>query len=61
MDDCWKLKNKEKRNGKSSNRNKSEEGDVLIAFASCVSIKDEWFLDSTRSYHLCINRDCFNA
>jgi hypothetical protein len=31
IEDCWKLKNKEKRNGKSSNRNRSEDdGKVSI-------------------------------
>jgi hypothetical protein len=73
IEDCW-IKNKEKRNGKSSNMNRSEDdgkpsiasensyqGVVLIAFAGCVSIKDEWILDSTSSYHVCTSRDYFNA
>jgi hypothetical protein len=53
IEDCWKLENKEKRNGKSSKRNISKDDDnvfvaseisnqddVLIAFDGCVSIKD---------------------
>jgi hypothetical protein len=74
IEDFCKLKNKEKRNSKSSNRNRSEDdgkasiasenfdqGDVLIAFAGCISIKDEWILDSACSYHVCTNKDYFSA
>jgi hypothetical protein len=67
--DCWKLKNKEKRKNKSQQDGKatvasgdsSDSGDVLIAFAGCVSINSKWILDSTCSYHVCINKDWFST
>jgi hypothetical protein len=65
IEDCWKLKNKGKRKNKSQEDDKatvvsgdsSDSGDVLIAFAGCVSMNSEWILDSACSYHVCINRD----
>jgi hypothetical protein len=65
IDDCWKLKNKEIRKNKSQEDGNvvvasgdiSNSGDVLIAFAGCVSINFEWILDSACSYHVCINKD----
>jgi hypothetical protein len=64
IEDCWKLKNKEKRKNKSQEDDKatvasgdsSDSGDVLIAFGGCVSMNSEWILDSACSYHVCINR-----
>jgi hypothetical protein len=68
IEDCWKLKNKEKRKNKSGDDGKVvvasgdfDNGDVLIAFAGCVSMNSEWILDSTCSYHVCINKDWFNT
>jgi hypothetical protein len=69
------LKNKEKRNGTNRSKNKleddgkaavmsgdsSDNGDVLIAFISCVSMNFEWILDSACSYHICINKDWFST
>jgi hypothetical protein len=69
------LKNKEKRNGTNRSKNKleddgktavmsgdsSDNGDVLIAFISCVSMNSEWILDSACSYHICINKDWFST
>jgi hypothetical protein len=56
IEDCWKLKNKEKRKNKLGDDGKaavasgdSDNGDVLIAFAGCVSMNSEWILDSTCS------------
>jgi hypothetical protein len=57
------LKNKEKRknklgdDGKAVASSDSYNGDVLIAFASCVSMNAEWILDYACSYHVCINKD----
>jgi hypothetical protein len=69
IEDCWKLKNKERRKNKSQEDGKtdvvsgdsSDSGDVLIAFAGCVSMNFEWILDSACSYHVCINKDWFNT
>jgi hypothetical protein len=75
IEDSWKLKNKEKRNGTNRFKNKSEDdgkasivssdnsdnGDVLIIFAGCVSMNSEWVLDSACSYHVCINNDWFST
>jgi hypothetical protein len=66
--DCWKIKNKENRKNKSQEDGKavvassdsSDSGDVLIAFASCVSMNSEWILDSACSYHVCINKNWFS-
>jgi hypothetical protein len=49
IEDCWKLKNKERRKNKSQEDGKaavasgdsSDSGDVLIAFAGCVSMNSE--------------------
>jgi hypothetical protein len=68
-EDCWKLKNKEKRTNKSQEDGKaaiasgdsSDSGDVLIAFASCVSMNSGWILDSSCSYPLCINKYWFST
>jgi hypothetical protein len=65
IEDCWKLKNKEKRKNKSGDDGKAaiasgdsyDNSDVLIAFAGCVSMNYEWMLDSACSYHVCINKD----
>jgi hypothetical protein len=69
IEDCWKLKNKERRKNKSQEDGKtvvasgdsSDSGDVLIAFAGCVSMNFEWILDSACSYHVCINKDWFST
>jgi hypothetical protein len=69
IEDCWKLKNKERRKNKSQEDDKaivasgdsSDSGDVLIAFASCVSMNSEWILHSACSYHVCINKDWFST
>jgi hypothetical protein len=75
IEDSWKLKNKEKRKGTNRFKNKSEDdgkasivssdnsdnGDVLIIFAGCVSMNSEWILDSACSYHVCINNDWFST
>ncbi|CAD6232026.1 unnamed protein product [Miscanthus lutarioriparius] len=50
IEDCWKLQNKEKRNG-----------DVLVVFVGCVAGRDKWILDSTCSFHICSNRDWFSS
>jgi len=62
------VENKEKRNGTSKSRGKTEdegkasvatesgsEGDVLVAFARCANIDDEWILDSACTFHICIH------
>jgi hypothetical protein len=49
IENCWKLKNKERRKNKSQEDGKatvasgdsSDSGDVLIAFAGCVSMNSE--------------------
>jgi hypothetical protein len=70
IEDCWKLQNKEKRNGmkhKSDGKTSVaasenfDNGDVLIAFAGCASMNSEWILDSACSYHVCINKDWFST
>ncbi|KAK1668096.1 hypothetical protein QYE76_056255 [Lolium multiflorum] len=74
IDDCWKLQNKEKRNGTYQPKNKSEgdgkaaivssdnsDGDYLVVFAGCVSSNDEWILDSACSFHICCNKDWFSS
>ena len=74
IDDCWKLQNKEKRNGTYQPKNKSEgdgkadvvsndnsDGDCLVVFAGCVSGNDEWILDSACSLHICCNKDWFSS
>ena len=37
----------------------SDGNEVLVAFAGCENSGDEWILDSTASFHICINRDWF--
>jgi len=70
IEDCWKLQNKEKRNGmkhKSDGKasvaasENSDNDDVLIAFAGCTSMNSEWILDSACSYHVCINKEWFST
>jgi len=75
IEDCYKLQNKEKRNGTNRSKNKSGEngkasvavgddsdgGEILIAFAGCVSMNSEWILDSACSYHVCTNKDWFSS
>ncbi|CAD6202432.1 unnamed protein product [Miscanthus lutarioriparius] len=74
IDECYKLKNKEKRTGTYREKNKPSDegnasvaaskadysdGDSLVAFAGCANSDDEWILDSAASFHICINRDWF--
>ncbi|CAD6252660.1 unnamed protein product [Miscanthus lutarioriparius] len=76
IEDCWKLQNKEKRNGTYKPKNKSDgdgkasvvsaadssdSGDVLVVFTGCVVGRDEWILDSACSFHICSNRDWFSS
>ena len=76
IEDCWKLQNKEKRNGTYKPKNKSDgdskafvvfaadsfdSGDVLVVLAGCVASRDEWILDSACSFHICSNRDGFSS
>jgi len=67
------LKNKEKKAGtyrpkgkpnEESNASVATDGssdgnEVLVTFAGCANSGDEWILDSTASFHICINRDWF--
>ena len=71
IEDCYKLKNKEKRTGTYREKGKSNDesnvfvaaskadGDLLVAFVGCAYSDDEWILDSIASFHICINRDWF--
>ena len=73
ISECWKLQNKEKKNGTFKPKGKpdgsasvvsddsSDNGTVLIAFAGCASDDTQWILDSACSYHVCINRDLFSS
>jgi hypothetical protein len=67
IEECWKLKNKEKRknnlDGKASivSDAGSDSGDCLVVLAGCVSGHDEWILDSACSFHICTNRDWFSS
>ena len=67
IEDCLKLKNKEEKknnsNGKASvvSAADSDSGDCLVVLAGCVSGHDEWILDSTCSFHICINKDWFSS
>ena len=70
IEDCLKLKAKEKRknaaNGNTSNvvsaaANNSDSGDCLIVLAGCVASHDEWILDSACSFHICTNKDWFSS
>ena len=67
------MKNKEKRAGTYRPKGKPNEeanasvatggssdgNEVLVAFAGCANSGDEWILDSTASFHICIYRDWF--
>jgi 5'-3' exoribonuclease 2 len=67
------LKNKEKRastyrekgnsndEGTSVGASKADKfnGYLLVAFAGCANSADEWIIDSTSSFHICINKDLF--
>ncbi|CAD6246447.1 unnamed protein product [Miscanthus lutarioriparius] len=76
IEDCWKLQNKEKRNGMYKPKNKSDgdgkasvvsavdnsdSGDVLVVFAGCVAGRDKWILDCACSFHICSNKDWFSS
>jgi hypothetical protein len=73
IDNCWKLQNKEKRNGIYQPKNKSDgdgkasvvssdsDGDALAVFAACVSQDNEWILDTATSFHICYNKDWFSS
>jgi hypothetical protein len=73
IDDCWKLQNKEKRNGAYQPKNKSDgDGKASVAssdsdgvasaiFAACVSRDNEWILDTAASFHICCNKDWFSS
>ena len=76
IEDCWKVQNKEKRNGTYKPKGKSESdgnasvaagdensdsGDALVVLAGCVVGRDEWILDSACSFHICTNRDWFSS
>ncbi len=69
ISECYKLKNKEKRKGKSNEEGKasvaasdnSSDGETLVAFAGCASSGDEWIIDSAASFHICIHRDWFTT
>ena len=72
IDNCYKLQNKEKRNGTYKLKNKSDgngkgnasvaasessDGECLAVFAHCVSRDDEMIIDTTASFHICCNKD----
>lgn len=70
IEDCYKLQNKEKRNGTYKPKDKSDgtgkaavvstdnsEGDCLAVLAACASRDDEWILDTACSFHICCNND----
>ena len=72
IEECWKLQNKEKRNGTSKHKSdgkasvvtstdNSDSGDCLVVFADCVASHDELILDSTCSFHICFNKDWFSS
>uniref|UniRef100_A0ACD5ZRV2 Uncharacterized protein n=1 Tax=Avena sativa TaxID=4498 RepID=A0ACD5ZRV2_AVESA len=73
IDDCWKLQNKEKRNGTYQPKDRSEgfgkavvvsdssDVECLTVFASCASRDDEWILDTACSFHICCNKDWFSS
>jgi hypothetical protein len=54
VEDCRKLKNKEKKNNKSASKvsvaaaaaSDDDSGDCLVVFVGCVASHDEWILDS---------------
>ena len=68
------MKNKEKQNSISKSRGKTEdegkasvatesgsEGDMLVAFAGCAKIDDEWIPDSACTFHICIHKEWFTT
>ena len=69
IDDCWKLQNKEKRNGtyqpkdrfegtgKAAVVSDSSDGECLAVFVACASRDDEWILDTACLFHICCNKD----
>ena len=67
IEDCLKLKNKEKKKNNSDGKASvvsaadSDSGDCLVVLAGCVSGHDEWILDSACSFHICINKDWFSS
>jgi hypothetical protein len=67
IDECWKLKNKENRknnpDGKASvvTGASTYSGDCLAILVGCISINEEWILDSACSFHICNNRDWFSS
>lgn len=64
--DCFKLKNKEKRQEEKS-KNTAEAGvakdesDDYVLSINAVRFNDEWILDSGCSYHMCPNKDWFHT
>jgi hypothetical protein len=73
ISECYKLKNKEmkkdtlKPNGKTEDEGNASvaaesgsEGDVLVAFARCANIDDEWILNSACTFHICIHTEWFH-
>ena len=34
---------------------------MLVAFAGCAKIDDEWILDSTCTFHICIHKEWFTT
>ena len=75
ISECYKLKNKEKRNdtfkpkgkfdeeGKASiaANDSNSDGEILVAFAGCASSGDEWILDTAASFHICQHIDWFTT
>uniref|UniRef100_A0ACD5WKD8 Uncharacterized protein n=1 Tax=Avena sativa TaxID=4498 RepID=A0ACD5WKD8_AVESA len=73
IDDCWKLQNKDKRNGTYQPKDKdqgngkaavvsdSSDGECLAVFAACASRDDEWIIDTACSFHICCNKDWFSS
>jgi len=63
IEDCLKLKNKEKKKNNSDGKASvvsaadSDSGDCLVVLAGCVFGHDEWILDSACPFHICINKD----
>jgi hypothetical protein len=70
----YKLKNEEKRavtyrgKGKSHDEGNASvvaskagnfKDNILVDFARCANSGNEWIVDSTISFHICINRDWF--
>src|SRR6266498_849071 len=75
ISECYKLKNKEKRNGTYKAKGKFDEegkasiaandsnsdGEILVAFAGCASSSDEWILDTAASFHIGQHGDWFTT